>query len=266
VRGPTLTSQTLLPAGLRHGRGFRANIPAMRGRRLIAVAAVLAALPFAAGSARAFTEIKHAPQPHEATNEEIIEYYESGAHARDTKVIGQKARRGLRREVARHDGHRKPAIVFDIDDTALSNYQCERDQGDFGSTELVGCIVGAGAETAAGTGRGLPVIEPVYNLFRKARLLDVDVFFITGRPLSAREASIQNLRVRGYSRPWELTTYPSLTPATGISLIPYKSGERAEIEREGHEILVNIGDQRSDLKGGHANRKYLVPNPMYLTP
>ena len=45
------------------------------------------------------------------------------------------------------------------------------------------------------------------------------------------------------------------------------SGERARIEEElGFTILVNVGDQDSDLAGGHARKAFKLPNPMYFIP
>jgi acid phosphatase len=227
------------------------------------VLAGLGALP-----ALAFDHAEGVPDAEHATFEEVVEYYESGRYEHDANRIGRRAKRALVREVRRlpsGHGNPKPAIVFDIDDTALSLYECEKEQGDFGNTQLVPCVVEAGVDTAAG-GDGLPRIEPVYRLYRKAQRLDVSVFFITGRPTIARVGSKQNLAAQGYGRGYKLIVYPSPVPPIGIPLVPYKSRERARIEREGYEILVNIGDQESDLKGGYGNRKFLMPNPMYFTP
>ena len=47
--------------------------------------------------------------------------------------------------------------------------------------------------------------------------------------------------------------------------MPYKSSERRKLERRGYRILVNVGDQRSDLAGGHARARFLVPNRIYVT-
>lgn len=44
----------------------------------------------------------------------------------------------------------------------------------------------------------------------------------------------------------------------------YKSGERAEIEADGYRIIANVGDQESDLQGGHADRAFKLPNPFYF--
>jgi hypothetical protein len=31
-------------------------------------------------------------------------------------------------------------------------------------------------------------------------------------------------------------------------------------------VVVNLGDQMSDLDGGHAERMYKLPNPFYFVP
>jgi hypothetical protein len=38
---------------------------------------------------------------------------------------------------------------------------------------------------------------------------------------------------------------------------------RAEIAGAGFSIIANIGDQPSDLFGGHAEKMFLLPNPFY---
>jgi hypothetical protein len=32
----------------------------------------------------------------------------------------------------------------------------------------------------------------------------------------------------------------------------------------GYDIVVNAGDQESDLEGGHADRAFKLPNPFYF--
>jgi acid phosphatase len=237
----------------------------MRGRLFI-TGALLALGLAGALPAAAYVSSPGVPDAEHATFDEVVEYYEKH-YEHDVNRIGRKAKAALVEEVKeRRRGDPKPAIVFDIDDTALSLYECEKAAGDFGNTPLIGCVVGAGVETTAGTGKGLPRIEPVYKLYKKAQRLGVGIFFITGRPTLLVDAYKRNLRARGYTGKFELTTYPSQVPPIGVPLAPYKSGARARVERQGYEILLNIGDQVSDLRGGFANRKFLLPNPMYFTP
>jgi hypothetical protein len=46
----------------------------------------------------------------------------------------------------------------------------------------------------------------------------------------------------------------------------YKSKARADIEGRNYKIVVNVGDQQSDLDGGFAMMTFRVPNPFYFIP
>jgi hypothetical protein len=50
------------------------------------------------------------------------------------------------------------------------------------------------------------------------------------------------------------------------SAADFKAPARAEIERSGYTIVVNMGDQPSDLIGGHAIGRFLLPDPFYRVP
>ncbi len=39
-----------------------------------------------------------------------------------------------------------------------------------------------------------------------------------------------------------------------------------KIEQQGYTIIENMGDQPSDLLGGHAEKKFLLPDPFYRVP
>lgn len=61
--------------------------------------------------------------------------------------------------------------------------------------------------------------------------------------------------------------FPSHLPCrASCTTIDDKSGTQSHIERLGYHIVANIGVQASDLAGGHAERMFKLPNPMYLTP
>jgi hypothetical protein len=38
------------------------------------------------------------------------------------------------------------------------------------------------------------------------------------------------------------------------------------IQEKGYTVVVNIGDQFSDLAGGHTERVFKLPNPYYFIP
>ncbi|WUV09249.1 hypothetical protein OG738_02700 [Amycolatopsis sp. NBC_01488] len=45
-----------------------------------------------------------------------------------------------------------------------------------------------------------------------------------------------------------------------------RSPTRAHIEATGAKIVLNVGDQFSDLEGGYALHPTKLPNPMYYLP
>jgi hypothetical protein len=92
----------------------------------------------------------------------------------------------------------------------------------------------------------------------------VTVFFITAAPEALEASRRANLRKAGFRGRFTVIGRPATT-STEPSQVPYKSGERRRIERRGYRILVNVGDQRSDLAGGHGRARLLVPNRIYVT-
>jgi len=50
------------------------------------------------------------------------------------------------------------------------------------------------------------------------------------------------------------------------SAADFKAPIRAKIEQAGYTIVANMGDQPSDLQGGHAEKKFLLPDPFYRVP
>jgi HAD superfamily, subfamily IIIB (Acid phosphatase) len=57
-------------------------------------------------------------------------------------------------------------------------------------------------------------------------------------------------------------------PSTlGQPVADFKTAARSDIDgRLGYTIIANAGDQDSDLRGGHAERTFKVPNPFYYIP
>lgn len=202
---------------------------------------------------------------------EVRAYHDSGRYDNDLSTIAGKAQNYLRKQLDRlkHNpdkgtykkckrkrGKReckriRPAIVFDIDETSLSNY-AELNDADFDSSALARAVVEADS----------PPIQPTLNLFRSALERDVSAFFITGRPPGVQSFTEDNLRAAGY----EGWSGLEMKPLDGITTLEFKSGERERIEDEGYKILVNIGDQDSDLDGGAAKKAFKLPNPMYYIP
>ncbi|UGS37584.1 HAD family acid phosphatase [Capillimicrobium parvum] len=180
----------------------------------------------------------------------LREYHDSGRYRRDLETVNGAARRFLRRQLTRRSpAARRPAIVLDVDETALSNW-ATLSAGDFGARPV----------DAALADQPAPAIASTLALYRDARRRHVAVFFVTGRSPQARASTLRNLRAAGYDRGWSGAAFRP----RGVDTTPFKRGARARIERRGYTILANVGDQQSDLAGGHARRAFKLPNPFYV--
>jgi acid phosphatase len=150
----------------------------------------------------------------------------------------------------------KPALVLDIDETSLSNYSQMVDE-DFGYILRDWNAWALSAQA--------PAIPGTLRLAQHAQQLGVAVFFITGRDFTQRAATEKNLRAAGYSG-WAGLTLRSKDQANEAT-IPYKSAARAAIVKAGYRIILNVGDQWSDLKGApEAEYSVKLPNPFYYIP
>ena len=192
-----------------------------------------------------------------------LAYHDSGKYDRDLAVVGNQASRWLKQ---RAHSVTKPALVLDIDETALSNWEILK-LDDFGRPIPGPCEPETGAPCGWAAWDQLgrdPAIAPTLEVFKLARGLNITVFFITGRPESQRQATERNLAAAGYTGYQKLYMVPE--GAHFPSAADFKAPIRAEIERAGYKIIANIGDQPSDLKGGHAEKTFLLPDPFYRVP
>ena len=204
------------------------------------------------------TRAPRVPNIYEA-QQQVEKYVASGRYDRDVAKVVAAARVWLEKRAMTAT---KPAIVLDIDETSLSNWPALRANGwariNNGPCDLQKGPCGLRAWQAMAQAKA---IAPTLTLAKRARELGVAVFFITGRPSWLLEATERNLREQGYE--W---TGLSLPP-TGVSFksaADFKTGERQKIAEQGYTILLNLGDQESDLKGGYAERTFKLPNPVYV--
>jgi HAD superfamily, subfamily IIIB (Acid phosphatase) len=190
----------------------------------------------------------------------------AGIEAKAESYLGQAASEAGHGSYGAHGSHGKPAIVLDVDDTSLLTYNYELEVG-FNYTP-------ASNQTYLDTKNMAPVFG-MDHLTNWAASKGITVFWITGRPESQRADTVRNLTAVGYrSAPdtahlylKNTTTPPSYLPCGATcTTIEYKSGTRAHIESLGYNIVGNFGDQYSDLSGGHADKSFKLPNPMYYLP
>jgi predicted secreted acid phosphatase len=145
-------------------------------------------------------------------------------------------------------------IVIDLDETLLRNWRAI----DAEDLVYVPAIWDKWVRDAKA-----PAIEPVRRLMKRAQEHGVDVIILTARRERERSATEQNLQ------------YIDCANATAVIYMPndykgttqaFKTAQRERLVAEGRAIILNIGDQDSDLAGGFAERTFKLPNPFYSTP
>jgi acid phosphatase len=179
-----------------------------------------------------------------------------GCYQKELDHQAQLAIDFLARRAARKSPAEKLALVLDIDETALSNYKQMAAQ-DYG---YVPSAFDAWEDSAQAT-----AIPGTLRLYQEAQRLGVSVFFITGRGEAHRAATEQNLRSQGYTK-WERLFLRSSAQSSEAT-IAYKSSVRQTIVDAGYRIVLNVGDQFSDLKGSPSSELSVkLPNPFYYIP
>lgn len=197
---------------------------------------------------------------------EIRQYHDCtckcGCYTHDIDVQADKAIAFLRHRTTRQHPpgkpgpHEKLAMVFDIDETSLSNYP-EMLKADFAYDSKVFDEWVQSAQA--------PALSGSLRIFKEAQRLGVSVFFITGRHEDERDATVRNLRAQGFENWQQLTLRP--VSGDGQSTSEYKSAAREQIVAQGYKIVLNVGDQWSDLKGKpEAEFSVKYPDPYYFLP
>ena len=195
---------------------------------------------------------------------QLTKYHDEGAYIKDIAAVMKDATDhvlGRAREV------RWPAVVLDIDETSLSNWDNIK-ADDYGFIEGGACSLQA--KMACGFNDWIdkamaPAIVPTLEFFSAVRAENVAVFFITGRREKQRQATLWNLDRAGYKSWARVATRPDEQQG---SLVPFKSGERDKIVAERYTNLSNVGDQDSDLepKDKSYGCPFKLPNPFYFIP
>ncbi|MFE9868137.1 HAD family acid phosphatase [Streptomyces sp. NPDC005506] len=156
-----------------------------------------------------------------------------GTWQRDVAAVIDVARPYIQQRIAQTPAGQKPAIVLDIDNSSL-----ETDFHYFWTFPT-------------------PAIAQVRDLVRYAASQGVAIFFVTARPGIIASLTQHNLTAVGYP---VTGLYVRDLPDLFDEVSTYKTAKRAEIEARGYTITANIGNNESDLVGGHAERTFKLPD------
>ncbi|CAN5202587.1 hypothetical protein BH11ACT2_BH11ACT2_00750 [soil metagenome] len=222
----------------------------------VAMAAALAvAVALLPTSAQAFTA---APARDRAA---IARYYGdpgTGVASRTDSPYIRAVSRIIARElpsVERACAQPHAALVLDVDDTTLATYDLYVGRMHY--------VNDTALRRAWVRHEKFAAVPGMVRLAKAAKRSGCRLIAITGRASFERTATLGNLANLGY--PAFARAYFS-TPGSGLSAQQYKTAARARLARAGVVIVANIGDQKSDLAGGHAARDIRLPNRMYTIP
>ncbi|WP_217235029.1 HAD family acid phosphatase [Streptomyces sp. AC555_RSS877] len=149
----------------------------------------------------------------------------------DCQALMGQALPYLKQRIANTKPGEKQAIVFDIDNTTL--------------------------ETDFGFSYPSPANQPVLDVAEYAQDHGVALFFVTARPGIIYSLTDYNLEHVGYE-------VSGLYVRSFVDLFKdvaaYKTAQRVDIESKGYTIIANIGNNATDLSGGHAEKTYKLPD------
>ncbi|MGQ3890049.1 HAD family acid phosphatase [Legionella sp. CNM-1927-20] len=189
---------------------------------------------------------------------EIEAYHDSGAYQRELTAIIEKAHRYILNQIKlnkQRQTKRELALVLDIDETSLSNYDKLVHRNFMGTREIIHREILAADSVP---------IKPMLSLYQDAIKHGVKVFFITGRSESECNATQKNLLIAGYKNWAGLYCKPDNYNLP--SIVKFKTKMRRLITKKGYTVVATIGDQYSDLLGGFAKKAFKLPNPFYYLP
>mgnify|MGYP003650988825 CR=1 FL=1 len=182
----------------------------------------------------------------------VLRYVDSGEYSKDLATTADQASEWIAARVARPVDGEKLALVLDIDETVLTNLPHMREM-DFGYLpKMWDEWVEEG---------DAPAIQSIHKVYQTALHHQVTVFFITGRKETDRPGTVKNLAVMDLGDYEQLICKPNGYKGTSGA---YKTAARKRLEAEGWTIIANVGDQHSDLEGGHSEKIFKLVNPFYL--
>ena len=179
----------------------------------------------------------------------VENYYESGQFDAECKDVYDDAVK----QIERLSLPKNAAVVFDVDETVISNYNSTKSIG-FGYVREVWHNEILRAEEPA-----IPQTKIFYDWLVSK---NIKVIFLTGRYPEIFEATKKNLIAKGFSQFDTLIVRNA--DEIKMSAVNYKIQKREEIIKKGYNIIACVGDQWSDLEGGNTGIKIKLPNYLYL--
>lgn len=182
------------------------------------------------------------------TKAKLIDYYENGTYEKEMEMIINQSIEKF--EKIKIDSN--SVVVFDIDETILSNYPHIKEV-DFA---YIPPLWDQWVESA-----DAPAIKQSKKLYDYMVGRGCKIVLITGRKEKHYDATLRNLKTQGFHSFDTLITRSSND--NGTTAVEYKSAYRKKLTEQGYSIIGNVGDQLSDLKNGNSGLEVKFPNYLY---
>ncbi|HEY9247680.1 MAG TPA: HAD family acid phosphatase [Rariglobus sp.] len=183
-------------------------------------------------------------------------YVTSGAYERDLAAICTDALDRVHQYLAHaRPTQRKLVAIFDIDETLLSSHREIVRQANLS-------YLARGARMPQGY---LPPLRSVVDLLHALQRLGFAIVILTGRRSTTEGVTVANLQWVGVNG-WDHIIFRQTgTPEENMLAVEYKSKQRERVDGAGYAIVLNIGDQRSDIEGSCPGAiRVKVPHHYYL--
>lgn len=181
--------------------------------------------------------------------ENVKAYYESGKFDEEVNSIIENAKNEFEKIKFKENS----AVIFDVDETALSNYELAERMG-FGYVYKMNKEWNAEMKA--------PAIKQVKELYDYLLNRGAHIIFLTGRNIPEYEVTYGNLVKAGY------TVFDTLITQREneykMRAQGFKTSKRKELTEKGYEIIATVGDQWSDLNGDYHGIQVKIPNYLYL--
>jgi acid phosphatase len=189
------------------------------------------------------------PENLTTARQHVKEYYESGRFEAELRKVIENAKNNFERV----DIKENSVVLFDVDETALDNYELAKSMG-FGYVYKMNKEWNAEMKS--------PAITQVKELYDYLINKGVRIIFLTGRNIPEYEVTYGNLVKVGYTEFDTLITQREHEQKMNNQ--DFKSSKRKELVDEGYDIIGTVGDQWSDIKGPHSGIQIKIPNYLYL--
>lgn len=187
---------------------------------------------------------------------QVMLYHDQGQYEKEFSKVTKQAKIYLSHEIPRHPKE-KLALVLDIDETLLSNYN------NLVARDFMNEPQRIHSDTLKGD--ATPLL-PSLKLFNFAKAQKIKIFLISGRYENERQITIKNLHKAGYYGWNGLYLQPNTNFGKRGTIEKFKIATRKKLTQQGYTILASIGDQPVDFSGGYTLKSFKLPNPFYYSP